>query len=126
MSDRKLFGKREIVILTVLLLLCGAAGLLLWLLPKGTAAVVERNGEVVLRQELSTLRGPVTYEVQGENGITLQMELSPTGAAVLSSECPDKICVHTGVLHRAGEAAVCLPARVVLRLEGAGAVDGIS
>ena len=45
---------------------------------------------------------------------------SPEGAAVTASGCPDQVCVQTGQLTRAGESAICLPARVVLRLEGGG------
>ena len=51
------------------------------------------------------------------------MELSPRGARVADSGCPDKTCVRAGILTQAGQSAVCLPGRVVLRLEGAGAAD---
>lgn len=125
MSERNKLGKRGILAVLILLLLSMAALLLLRLLPKAAVAVVERNGTIILRQELSALDGPIEREIQGENGITLIVALSPDGAAVRASECPDKICVHTGTLHTAGESAVCLPARVVLRLEGGnGAIDG--
>lgn len=126
MNERRLFGKKGLLAVSILLLLSMAAILLSRLLPNGTVAVVERNGTAVLRQELSKLDGPVEREIQGENGITLIVTLSPDGAAVRSSECPDKICVHTGTLYRAGESAICLPARVVLRLEGDDEIDGIS
>ena len=32
--------------------------------------------------------------------------------AFLESDCPDKICVKSGKLHRAGEYAACIPNRV--------------
>ena len=35
-----------------------------------------------------------------------------------SSECPDKVCVKTGKLKRAGDTAACLPAKVVITLVG--------
>jgi hypothetical protein len=41
-----------------------------------------------------------------------------------ASDCPDQVCVRTGKLRHAGQAAVCLPNRVVLRLVGA-APDGL-
>lgn len=126
MSERKLLGKRGLLAVSILLLLSVAAILLSRLLPEGTVAVVERDGAVVLRQELSALDGPIEQEIQGENGITLMIVLSPDGAAVRRSECPDKICVNTGTLRRAGESAVCLPAKVVLRLEGDGEIDGMT
>ena len=126
MSERKPLGKKGLLTVLVLLLLSIAAILLSRLLPSGTVAVVERNGTVVLRQGLSKLNGPIERKIHGENGITLIVMLSPDSAAVRSSECPDKICVNTGTLRKAGESAVCLPARVVLRLEGDGGIDGMS
>lgn len=44
-----------------------------------------------------------------------------------SSDCPDQVCVRTGTLTRAGQVAVCLPNRVVVRLTGAGGqVDAVA
>lgn len=119
-NERKLFTPGSILLFSGLLLLCAFAIFLLSLAPKGTAAIVEKNGETVFRQELSRLSGPKEIQVEGENGIALTVACYPDGAAVLSSQCPDQICVHTGKLTRAGETAICLPAKVSLRLEGGG------
>ena len=35
------------------------------------------------------------------------------------SDCPDQVCVRSGKLTRAGQIAVCLPNRVIVRLVGA-------
>ncbi|MGI6254283.1 MAG: NusG domain II-containing protein [Acutalibacter sp.] len=104
----------------ILLLLGGGMYLLLSLAPQGRTAVVERDGEVVLRQDLSQLTEETTYTIQGADGVELTITLSPTGAEVSSSTCPDQVCVRTGRLTRAGESAICLPAKVSLRLEGGG------
>lgn len=121
---RKLLTRRGGVAIGVLLLLCGLVFFAFSRLPRGTVAIVERNGEEVLRQELSQLDGPKEAEIEGENGIVLTVAFYPDGAAVLSSQCPDKICVNKGKLTRAGESALCLPAKVSLRLEGNAGVDG--
>lgn len=34
------------------------------------------------------------------------------------SDCPDQVCVHTGKLNRAGQIAVCLPNKVIIKLIG--------
>ena len=44
----------------------------------------------------------------------------------LSSDCPDKICLHTGDLTMARQTAVCSPNRVVLLVEGAGDLDAVA
>ena len=38
------------------------------------------------------------------------------------ADCPTQDCVHTGTITRAGQSIVCLPARIIIRLEG-GTVD---
>ena len=77
----------------------------------------------VLRRELNRLAGPEEHAVTGAGGLRVTVELSPQGARVADSGCPDKTCVRAGILTQAGQSAVCLPGRVVLRLEGAGAAD---
>lgn len=123
-SRRKLLTCRGGFVLGALLLLCGLVFFAFSRLPQGTVAIVERNGQEVLQQELSRLDGPKEAEIKGENGIVLTVVFYPDGAAVLSSQCPDKICVNKGKLTRAGESALCLPARVSLRLEGGAGTDG--
>ena len=44
------------------------------------------------------------------------------GVRVAVSDCPTQDCVHTGTITRSGQSIVCLPARIIIRLEG-GAAD---
>ena len=90
-------------------------------------AVVSANGEPVDRVVLADLSGPEerTYT---SNGYTLRVAFGPESAQVTVSDCPTQDCVHTGHIHRAGQSIVCLPAQVVVYLEGtpaAGAPDVI-
>lgn len=58
------------------------------------------------------------------HGYTLQVTAEEGGIRVLESDCPTQDCVHTGTITRAGESIVCLPARIVIQLEGDGE-DGV-
>lgn len=120
MEKKKLIAPGDALIL--LLLAAAAAALFFWLDagPRAVTAVIEREGGVVLTQDLTALEGPIQTVVEGANGHRATIELSPQGARFLSSTCPDKTCVRTGAISHAGETALCLPARVSLRLEGAG------
>ena len=51
-------------------------------------------------------------------GYTLRLRLTETEVWVESSDCPTQDCVHTGHISRSGQSIVCLPARVIVRLEG--------
>lgn len=52
------------------------------------------------------------------NGHDLTLNVGHNSIEVVSSSCPDKVCVATGKLDRHGDCAVCLPARFTVRLYG--------
>lgn len=56
-------------------------------------------------------------------GYTLRLRLTETEVWVESSDCPTQDCVHTEHISRSGQSIVCLPARVIVRLEGGETVD---
>lgn len=63
-----------------------------------------------------------TIALDGHNVIVLAGKT----ARVESADCHDQVCVRTGTLMRAGQVAVCLPNRVVLKLVGeTGEIDAI-
>ncbi len=120
MEEKRFLSPWGLVLCGLVILLAGGMYFLLSFSPKGTIAIVEVDGQVALEQNLSQLTEPETHTLIGEQGIEVVIALSPQGASVISSTCPDQVCVKTGQLTRAGESAICLPARVTLRLEGAG------
>lgn len=81
----------------------------------GLTAVLTVDGKEVWREELTGLTAETTYSVEfGTEEIVICADAS--GAWVEASDCPDQICVHTGKLDKVGQAAVCIPFRVVLRI----------
>ena len=127
MSSRfPLFRKRDLLIFLLAAVLAGA-GFLQWL-PKSGApvAVIEQDGKEVRRVELSSIIQPETLVLEGEISVTVLLE--PGKVSIVHSDCPDQICVNTGVLTRPGQSAVCLPARVAVRIVGEtqSGVDGMT
>ena len=94
-------------------------------------AVVSVDGKEADRfAPADLLEAPRTYE---NNGYTLEVALSidyehpassalppsgESGLRVARSDCPTQDCVHTGTISRSGQSIVCLPARIIIRLEG--------
>lgn len=127
MSSRfPLFRKRDLLIFLLAAVLAGA-GFLQWL-PKSGApvAVIEQDGKEIRRVELSSIPQPETLLLEGEISVTVLLE--PGQVSIVHSDCPDQICVNTGVLTRPGQSAVCLPARVAVRIVGEtqSGVDGMT
>lgn len=64
-----------------------------------------------------TLSGTLkkTIPVKGPLGTTI-VEVDGTRARVVSSPCPDKICVKMGWLEQVGDYSACLPNRVLIEM----------
>lgn len=64
-----------------------------------------------------------TINLDGHNTIVLQGKT----ARIAAADCSDQVCVRTGTLSKAGQAAVCLPYQVIVKLVGGdGEVDAIA
>lgn len=123
LRSRSLFSRRDLPVFALALLALALALIPRFTAAPGRTAVLLVDGQTVATRDLSRLTGPETLTVAGENGITATVEFSPGGARVSASTCPDKTCVRAGLLTRAGETAVCLPGRIVLRIDGPGDLD---
>ncbi len=123
-ARRRLFAAWDAVLLAALVFLCGA---LFWAAGgrgRGAVAVVEQNGVELCRVALADGAGKTTFAVPGEPCVVIAAE---NGEAWFeSSGCPDQICVRSGRLSKTGETAACLPAGVVLRIEGKAAEDAVT
>lgn len=84
---------------------------------EASSARLRHNGRVLAELPLGrpwkrTYRlesGPITVEVVPGKGVH-----------VSDSNCPAKICVHTGWAHKPGEKIVCLPNKLLVEVEGEG------
>ncbi len=105
----------DFIIIGAVLVLAAAVSGILALGASGDRLYAEvwQDNALIERVELtdSTDR---TIDLDGHNVIVLYGRT----AAMQSADCRDQVCVRTGTLTRAGQVAVCLPNRVVLRITG--------
>lgn len=70
---------------------------------------------------------PAQFVVEGAAGYTVTVKIERARVRVVHSDCPDQLCVHSGWLSQNGQASVCVPAAVSVRVEGGtAAVDGVT
>ena len=117
------------LVVLLVVVLAAACALAVWSRGTGTGELTA----VVTVDGVETERIPLKEFPDGErtysgNGYTLHVRLEASqgetglGLYVAAADCPTQDCVHTGTITRAGQSIVCLPARVIIRLEG-GTVD---
>jgi hypothetical protein len=118
-------GDAVVVVLTLgaavasLLMVAGAAAG-----NAGSVAIVEVNGREVRRVELSDGGAARRLEVQGYRGKST-VEIEGRSVWMLRSSCRDKLCVGMGKVDSAGQSIICLPNRVVIRIEGEREPDSV-
>ena len=75
------------------------------------------------------------YNLQEKNSQTLAIEskfgynkivIANGSVYVCESDCPDALEIKAGAIQKAGQMLVCLPNRLVVRIEGRRDVDGVA
>ncbi len=116
------FNRYDAVVAAIVALLAIAAALWFYL-PKAQTGdltvVISVGGEEAQRVSLNSF----TDTIISHNGYTLTVATDGDSVWVADSDCPTQDCVHTGHIRRAGQSIVCLPAQVVIHLEGAASAD---
>ena len=75
--------------------------------------VVSVSGEPVQRYSLEQDVDVVLY---GANGGTNHLHIKNGQAWLSEASCPDKVCVHMGIISEEGQSIICLPNRMVLEV----------
>ena len=107
-------------------LVLAALAALLWTGGGGSGpltAVVSVDGEQVDQVVLAEL-AELEERSYTHNGYTLHVTFTAESAQVTASDCPTQDCVHTGAITGNGQSIVCLPARIIIQLEGGGDTGG--
>lgn len=107
---------RDLVIIACI----AAAGLLAYILFTGIFAKNGARAEIYYRYELVK-----TVDLTAGKEESFSLEQLPNvvfhtyadgSIAFIESDCPDKICVHTGRIHLPAQTAACLPNRVYIKI----------
>jgi len=115
-------NKISLVIIIILGLLVFGS-ILVILFPRETSAGymadIYQNGNLIQSIPLYQVTDSYSFELHGENGCTNVIEVRPGSIAIVSADCPDKLCVHQGAISNSLLPITCLPNRVVIQLRPA-------
>lgn len=113
----KFAKKSDILLLVALIVIC----LLIWgIYTVNGNNAVNKHAEIYHDNELIK-RIPLTtgqdYTFTLDENPNVVFHVYATGAiAFEQSDCPDKVCIHTGKLSHPGQTAACLPNSLVLKI----------
>ncbi len=109
----KITNKILIPSLAILILVFSA----LWLFLKdgrGESKIVsiKKGNKVVEEIDINTLSED-SYEINLETNTVC---ITKDGVYMKEADCPDKLCVHSGVINKAGQSIVCLPNKIIVEI----------
>ena len=107
-----------------------AAGVLLAALLAALPIIFAGSGrDAVILYEGGQLVAPLDenreYQVIS-HGYKLTIEIADGAVSVVSSDCPDKLCANTPPIRRAGMSIICVPARLIIYIEGDSDADAVA
>lgn len=87
-----------------------------------TVANVYVNGECVCSYDLSTVNEACKEEIVTDDGVNVLL-IENGRISVCEADCKDRICVNTGFISNSRTPIVCLPHKLVIKIEKDSAMD---
>lgn len=118
--------KNDIKLIVIILFIAVAGMTFLFLTQKpGDKVIVIIDGEVYKEYSLNK---DISVDIEGVNGGTNHLEIKDGHADVTDATCLDKICVHQNQIDKNGETIVCLPNKVIVKVESTteSEIDGVA
>lgn len=113
-----------IIVIIAFSMVCLAAGDLSSFAEEPQNAVIKVEGEVVQIIDLSAHDASEQISVKGPHGVSV-VQIEKGRIRMISSPCPDKLCVNQGWAEKPGQAIVCVPNQISISVEGEGGLDAI-
>ena len=111
-------GKLKNDLILILALLTAAAavwGVFRITAKKGACAVVLIDGTETARYPLDE---NIRVDIKTDGGHVNTLVIEDGRAFIESADCPDCLCVKQGRISEEGQSVICLPHKVVVRIEG--------
>ena len=121
----KQYIKKADIILLIVLVLVGLASTVYVAMSRsgGDTVIIEQNGDLYGKYSLYEDKVITIDGKHSKNIVTIE-----DGQVIMSeSTCKNQVCVRHGAISATGESIICLPNRVVVKIEGkGGGYDAVS
>ncbi len=120
MKNREIFSKKDVVIVSIILV--GLIGWALILQHSKTAAkaVIMVHSKVY---KIVNLNKNETFKIKWKGKYLMTVQVKDGAIRAKDSTCKNKICVHTGWISKDGQSIVCVPNHIIIYTEGAKAAS---
>lgn len=82
----------------------------------GSIANIYIDGDLYKSVDLSEVKENYEIEIDSDNHTNV-IKVEPNGISIVDADCPDKICISSGVIRDGSIPIICLPNKVVIKIE---------
>lgn len=79
-------------------------------------AIIKQDNVVIEKVFIDDLNELKEIKIFGNDNVIIHAEKGRI--RFYKSDCPDRICVNSGWISKRGETAVCLPYKIIIKIEG--------
>lgn len=118
----------KILIGVISAIICVSAGLMYLAYTRGggKTAEVSSDGEIIAEISLRNIDSPYEYPIEKDGHINILL-VEEGKISMKSADCPDKLCVKQGAISTGAYPIVCLPNRIVVKINSDdSAADAVS
>lgn len=107
-------SKREIIIISLILIISLLGYVFVNTREQGSIARIEVSQKLYGSYDLSIDQNIAVNDPEGL--VLIKCEIKDKKIYVVSSTCPDKICINQGNIGSSGQTIVCLPNKIVIKV----------
>jgi len=116
-------NKKDLLVLSIIFLIISLAYIISsFHKTGGDTVLIQVDGKDFLHLSLDEDR---IVKVSGPLGVSI-VEIKDGRVRMLSSPCPDKLCIKEGYIDKAGQVIICIPNRIVIKIEGRAGLDALT
>lgn len=106
-----------IVIFAAFIAVCLPLAFILGRLGGGHIANIYRDGKCICSIDLDSVTEGYSMTLDDGEGHINTIRIEPGSICVEDANCPDRVCVNTGRITGGSKPIICMPAKLVIRLE---------
>lgn len=114
MNEKKWMRRSDLLVLVLLIVVAAAIGIYYAAKPKGPQATVTFASGA--EPQKIRLDKDAVYIFEGDNQITVTLQVQDGSIFFENSQCPDHLCEGFGKLSREGDYAICMPAGISVNI----------
>ncbi|MDQ5983382.1 MAG: hypothetical protein RUMPE_00393 [Eubacteriales bacterium SKADARSKE-1] len=125
MEKRKLVNKYDIIFIGCITIITALFFAFNNTFGNKKVAVIEKDGVEINRIDLSKVENSYLINIDSKYPAVILVEKNKI--SFLEASCPDKICKKMGKISQPNQTAICLPAKITIRIDGkTNEIDGIT